>query len=375
MCSTDLPGFLLFAGSNDRAVLSLCRGFTRYGANFGLIGRGADDLLLRSAYADRFLGMRTSGTLTPTDLHAIINEARRRYGNRKWVICPTSEYLNRHLFEYRDALSANDVELAVCSEALYGQLSDKARFRAYCLDVGLSPPPLMEDADAASLPLPFVAKPSENVSPDDRILYPYLVRTERDRRRFLAEPARSTYYLERYMEGQSWYLLYYMGRSGRWQAGAQRNLLQQGQGKSIVLARMEIYPDSGLVERIAVRLRSDGYRGFIMVELRRNDREVVVIEANPRCWGPFQLALDANTGLLEAFLNDYGYAVPMPESTAEGMHYLWTGGILKALRGGIGIAAHARWTTVAGALVGASTRDVYARPDSRMCYRKDLCQS
>src|SRR5688572_20843014 len=178
MWSPDLPGFLVFAGSNDRAVIALCRGFSRYGVDFGLVGRGADDLLLRSSYACRFLVTRTSNALTLSDLMRSIGEARRRYRRRKWVICPTSEYLNRHLLEIRESLRAQDVEVALCDSSLYPQVSDKALFRAYCARNGLAVPELIGAPDPESLPLPFVAKPSANLDPEGRILYPYIVGTE-----------------------------------------------------------------------------------------------------------------------------------------------------------------------------------------------------
>jgi hypothetical protein len=369
MWRSDLPGFLLSAGSNERALIALCRGFTRYGIDFGLIGRGPDDLLLRSKYAGHFLGMGSRDTLSVADILWSVQKARRRYGRRNWVICPTSEHMNRHLLEKRDVLLAEGVELALCDGELYRKLSDKRSFRAYCLGAGLDVPPLLQ-ADPHSAPLPFVAKPNENINAEGRILYPYIVRTEADRKRFLRDRDWEQFHLERFVRGESWYILYYIDGCGGLRSGAQRNLLQQGQGKSVVLARTEKYPDVGLVHHLALRLRVDRYRGFIMVEVRRDHTNAVMIEAIPRCWGPFQLTLDAKMGLFEAFLNDYGYDIDLIAPTEDGVLYLWKEGLWRALRDGMGVALHAPLTSIASALSIGWTSDIYARHDSYAGYSR-----
>ena len=368
----DAPGLLLFSGANDRAVLALCRGAARHGVPFGLIGRGKEDLLLRSAYASHFVSTRTSTQLELGDLDAAVFAARKRYGKRRWILCPTSEYLNLHLFKHQERLAANDVELAVCSPALYQRVSDKLKFREYCAEIGLAVPQLLDASAATTLPLPFVAKPAENLSKQDRILYPYLVRSETERRRFLEDPAAQSFYLERFITGESWYLLYYFASNGTYQSGTQRNYLQQGRGKSIVLARTQPFPWPEVARKIASRLQSDGYRGFIMIELRANGSDISVIEANPRCWGPLQLTLDADMGLFEAFLRDYGHDVALPAAATRSVSYLWLGGIGQALRKKMGLNKHVSWMRLAGALASAMNNDIYIRPDSRNCFRQDF---
>jgi hypothetical protein len=374
MRPADQPGFLIFAGSNDRAALALCRGFSQYGEDFGLIGRGVGDLLLSTKYASRFVSTRSSKSLALSDVFQAVAKARRRYGRRQWVICPTSEYLNRHLLDMREALLRGGVQLALCGADLYREVSDKARFRSYCLNAGLETPAALPRNEPESQALPFVAKPAQNLGADDRILYPYLVRNERQRRQFLAERARASYYLEQFVTGESWYLLYYFDQQGRAWIGSQRNLLQQGQGKSVLLARAQRYPDSGVAERLAGRLRADGYRGFLMVEVRLSEHGSVILEANPRCWGPLQLTLDARMGLIEGFLADWGFNLRgAPEVAArDGVFYIWLGGIAGALRHGLGLTLHAPWTSVAANLMTAAAGDVYARNDSWACYGRGL---
>jgi hypothetical protein len=365
---------LAFSGSNDRAVLALCRGFERYGVPFGLLARGADDLLSRSRYANRFLATRRSEELVADDLIEAARQGNRMYGQRNWVICATSEYINLRLFDLQDELARHAMTVATCEKDLYHRLSHKFEYRTYCAEVGVPGPALLDGIDAARAPLAFVAKPKVNLSVEGRILYPYLVRTATERERFLREADPAEYYLERFVVGESWYLLYYFAADGHCVQGAQRNLLQQGEGKSIVVARAGAYPVSAVPRRFAEALRQDGYRGFIMLELRRTPAgETVSIEANPRCWGPFQLTMDAHMGLIEAFLRDHGHAAPSPLAPRVAQ-YAWSGGILQALRRGMGLDRYVGLMPTVVATARALANDVYARNDSWSCFLSDLCR-
>jgi len=373
MALTNAPGFLMFSGTNDRALIALCRGMTKYSVPFGLVGRGKGDMLKKSPYADHYLLDRTSETLHFEEICAAVDIARSKYGNEEWVICPTSEYLNIVLFPMRQQLAQKGITVATCEQTLYSRLSEKAAFRTYCEELGVPPPEILEGDGAEHLAPPYVAKPKTNLSRTGRILYPYLVRNSQERERFLTEAESEEYYLERFVEGESWYLLFYLSKDGKVTQGAQRNYLQQGMGKSILLARAKDYPDVQVRERFAKRLQADGYRGFIMVEVRRTGEGTAIsIEANPRCWGPLQLTLDADMGLVEAFLSDHGHPVQPLTRSIQGRSYCWTGGMVQAMRSGKGLDRHGSRSEVIGRLLGAFSSDVYARRDSWSCLFADL---
>ncbi len=366
------PGFILFSGSNDRAVLALCRGFSRYHIPFALIGRRNTDLLDRSVYAPHFLSRRTHGKVALEQIVGAVAEARSLYGDRPWVLCPTSEYLNLHLLDLREDLSRHGIELSLCQKDLYHRLTNKATFRDFCASNRLDTPTLYVKDDPATLTLPFVAKPRVNLTATGEILYPHLVLSEHDRRELLGRHRMDDYYFEEFVIGESWYLLYYVGRNGAFVTGVQRNILQQGRGKSIVLASSSKAFDPTVVAKYGNALASTGYAGWLMVEIKRTSEDrFVAIEANPRCWGPLQLTLDAGMGLFEAFLNDHGYELPLPEPTSR--KYLWSGGVVQALRSGKGLARHASRHEVLMALLAALPNDVYMRKDSISCLMDDLC--
>lgn len=370
------PGFILFGGTNDRALLALCRGFEEHQIPFGLIGRNEGDLLKRSRYASHYLLDRNTERLELRQILQAVEEGNIRYGRRNWVICPTSEYLNIILFDMKEELKVAGIEVATCERPLYLRLSNKATFRAYCEGIGVPPPRILEGANADTAELPFVAKPKSNLSKNGRVLYPYLIRNQAERVSFMEEADPDEFYLEEFVTGESWYLLYYFSADGSFVKGAQRNYLQQGKGKSIVLAKALDYPEPEIEHAFAEQLSVDGYRGFIMVELRRTvSGRAVTIEANPRCWGPFQLTQDAGMGLFEAFLKDHG-AIPMQGRRGKkAVTYAWFGGCVQALRSRKGLDRHANPIALAALLGRSITNDVYARQGSWSCFMADICRS
>ncbi|MGB3868922.1 MAG: hypothetical protein WA937_05595 [Flavobacteriales bacterium] len=310
------------------------------------------------------------------ELEEIVQAAKAgnaKYGERKWVLCPTSEYLNIVLFEMREQLEQDGISIATCEKALYHTLSNKASFRTYCEELGIQPPKLFSSEEERTVTPPFVAKPKNNLAKNGSILYPHLIRTAEEQHSFLHNADRDEFYLEEFVHGESWYLLYYFSADGSVISGAQRNYLQQGKGKSIVLARAEDYPEESVPYLFKERLRRDGYRGFIMIELRRSASGMATaIEANPRCWGPFQLTIDARMGLLEAFLKDHGTNAVTASTGKRRATYSWLGGCLQAMRTGRSLDRHTDRSTLLGMIPSALANDVYARRGTWRCFLSDL---
>ncbi len=71
-----------------------------------------------------------------------------------------------------------------------------------------------------------------------------------------------------------------------------------------------------------------------MVEVRSRAGQNIMIEANPRFWGPSQLFIDAGVNLFEAFLADNDFlSVPRPESSSsKETKYFWHGGMVDSLK-------------------------------------------
>ena len=110
---------------------------------------------------------------------------------------------------------------------------------------------------------------------------------------------------------------------------SQENFIQQSEGKSILAAKssdFHLTDYSSMYEGLFKKLK---YRGLVMIEVKVNDRNLLMIEANPRFWGPSQLFVDANINFFNAMLYDYGLLSkkPMQQSNSlENILYYWNDG-------------------------------------------------
>lgn len=350
------PAFLLFSGHNDRAVVALCRFFARQRLQVVIVASGRDDPIfatdhrrhVRFVRGDRHIDvalLRMLGTLGATPL----------------VYVPTTEFINDFVIAHRNALQGCGLVFGLPPGQAYRRLTSKQA--SLSLFDGLPgvrlPRTLPDDGWCA----PCVLKPRANVD-GGRVLYPLLCADESalQHARHQADPRH--YFAQEWVQGQSVYLCAYLARDGRQTQTWQANLMQQGSGKSIVLART--IPNPGFeTQALFERLRSIGYHGPLMVEFIRDGAGLLAyIETNPRFWGPLQLSLDACPALLELFAQDHG-DLPAPLSPElPGAHlYAWWHGAQAP-----GAVLHPAGRALAGqadlpALLRA--HDVYAREDTR----------
>src|SRR5690606_31087 len=293
-------GFLLFSGYNIRAVVALCRLFAQAKAPFFVVAAGPEDPLLRTDYAAQVFHVRRSKTLCMQEINGIAERLSAEQGIETLILCPTSEFLNQFLLDHQ-ADWAPSLAWAAVDRALYEQVTSKWQLGSELASRGILPMPLAVELAAPSYPL--VLKPRLNVSAG-RTLYPIFIRNAEEWREVSAVEDLSLYFAQRYLDGQSHYLCFYVSRSGEIEGYAQTNLVQQPGGKSIVLAQARRLEEFPVAPKVMDWLREVGYRGPIMIELMEADGQTYFIEANPRFWGPLQLAFSANPRLLALYLQD-----------------------------------------------------------------------
>ena len=119
-----------------------------------------------------------------------------------------------------------------------------------------------------------------------------------------------------------------------------------------------------------------GFHGLVMVEVRRCRRtgRAVMIEANPRMWGPLQFMLDQQADPLTPLFADHGIeaAVPAVRGVAS-PYYFWSGGLSRTLPP---CAFHnfspdrfvADYARIAAA-------DLFARDDTRRLHQHELADA
>lgn len=291
--------FLLFSGFNPRAVLAIGRLFLDLQVPFLIVASGKHDPIWKSELRKAVRFSRIGPVLDEPLMSSV---ARLLPKNCKAVICPTSEYLNLFLLDCRDNLREK-FELAIPDREIYERLTHKAKFlewmpgsKPFCRPENLEHTPDVSD-------IPFVAKPFVNVH-RGRTLYPILVLNSKDLEAFHANCETSEYFFQEYVEGQSIYFCIYISAKGESANFVQRNLCQQPDGKSIVWAEHTPGCYESEASMLVQELLDTEFTGWVMIECIEREGQLFAIEANPRLWGPLQLAIDVCPRMAELFIED-----------------------------------------------------------------------
>jgi predicted ATP-grasp superfamily ATP-dependent carboligase len=321
--------FLIFSGTNDRAIIAFCRELSVLGLDIHIIARTISDLILKTRYKRNVLAIRQQDRLDLQDIDSCIEQVKAKTQISQFVICPSSEYLNLFLLKNSKFFEERGCEIPLVQLQEYQRVSNKYSFSRVCKQHGIAIPEEFEHLDG--LEFPFVAKPYLNVNAEDKSLYPYLLHDEQDLQEFRKNERAEDYYYQEYISGESHYLLLYLARDGRVFRFSQQNLVQQSGGKSIVLACPSHIHRHPVAEQFAEILSRVDFHGLAMIEFMLRGDEFVFIELNPRFWGPFQIMVDAGSNILKAFIHDH---VTLPgvnlsvEKLDRNARYMWLNGLL-----------------------------------------------
>lgn len=362
---------MCLSGHNIRAVVALCRWAARRGVPLHLAARDAEDPIWQTDHAAQVFVQRSSPALSLQELLGWIRTLRARHDHDRVVIAPSTEFFNRFLLRHRAPIEAAGGVIPLVDEALYARISDKEAFAAMCRDHGIAVP-----AEYPSLPnhLPFVAKPRRYLGADGQQLKPQLVLTDADRAAFEQAHAPADFFYQEFVDGQSLYLLAHIARNGEVTATAQENLMQQPRGGSIVVARGHDFHTEPDARPYVDMLVSAGFHGLVMIEVRRCVRSgrAVMIEANPRMWGPLQFMLDRNVDPFTPLLRDHGMTLPLPQTQEPALpYYFWAGGLSQQPCAFHNFSADdfvASYPAIAAC-------DLFLRDDSRRLHRHELANA
>jgi hypothetical protein len=332
--------FLIFSGYNQRAVVAFCREATRLKVPFCIIAKSEEDTILKTSYKDLVYAIRSEKLLVKTDLDTCIEITKAATGFTDFVILPSSEFLNRFFLDHRIYYQDRQCSIPLVSSELYAKISDKYSFGELCEMYGLAVP--KEFGNPEYLPYPFVAKPRLYFSGDNtKTLQPYLIHSESDWKEFLQNEVKEAFYYQEFIDGGCYYLLYYLSNKRADVCYSQKNLVQQAAGKSMIVAQGSDIHRLPIANQYADMLKREGFEGLIMIELKKKGDEFVMIEANPRLWGPSQLFVDAGVSIFETFMEDQGFEIQSSGlSEIKDVMYFWHGGIIEDRRYGKELAYH-----------------------------------
>ena len=317
---------LLISGYNPRAVIAFCRWAAQRDVPFHMIASGKTDSVWLTKYSEHVAITRESQELSVKVFLPWVNTIIQRYGYQKLVILPTTEYFNRFLLNNRAILEDEGCIIPLVGESLYVDISDKRKFADLCKSHEVDIPDEFEVLPAAP---PFVAKPMTYFDSEGSSLYPHLIMSQRDYASFIESKRPENYFYQEFVRGESHYLLACFGKDGTYCLFSQENLIQQSRGKSVILARKSEYHQSKNAKKFIDMLLEIGFRGLIMIEVRRTEADkYVMIEANPRLWGPMQFIVDNQVEFFGMLLRDHG--IDLNDSSGDGTlseYYYWSGGI------------------------------------------------
>jgi len=364
---------LVFSGYNQRAVVSFLRTLKKNKVDYCIVARDHQDPILTTAFVDRNFVIRKKAALDIEDIDHCIQSISGQTGATSFLIAPSTEALNRFFLDNRAFFETKSCTIPLVDRELYVLISDKYSFSRLCSSFGIRVPSEFETSD--SLRYPFVAKPKQYLSYNSgKALNPWIIEDERSYERFLRQCKESDFYFQEYIFGRSFYLLYYFSSNGKVFKFSQENLIQQPGGKSIVAAVSSDFHLSDESLRYESMLLEMDFTGLIMIEIKRNEEDCFMIEANPRFWGPSQLFIDANYNLFEVFLKDCQLISDgIPQKTSSHARYFWFGGVYQTWVAGEELTYYnGNFDTLGLAIDKWHSADIYKRDDTIEIYEHEL---
>lgn len=315
---------VVFSGYNTRAVIAFCRWARSNNIIFYIIAKDHSDPVLLTDYRSNVFLIREKTQLDHVEINHWIKEIISKNKHEKLLILPSTEYLNRFLLENRNRIENASCTIPLTNKKTYTEISDKYSFASICSKYSLKVPEEYKDKPKSP---PFVAKPRSYSSRNGEQLIPKLIRTTKELEEFNQNELDSDYFFQDLVSGNSLYLLAYIGEKETI-LFSQENLIQQAKGGSIILAKRSNFHESKTAHEYVKMLHKIGFSGLIMIETFSSERGDFMIEANPRLWGPIQLAIDNDIDLFGPLLRDYGFIIKKNniKKNNDGLFYFWSGG-------------------------------------------------
>ena len=356
---------IIFSGFNQRAVIAFCRFADRKGIPFQIIALSEEDEILKSQYKKFVIGIRNKRSLDIDDLIEQIIKLKNQYKYDEYMILPSSEALNRFLMENLACFERSDCVIPLVNKKMYYDISDKYTFGNLCAKNNIQVPCEIAYRDVVSFPV--VAKPKVYGTFERVFSAPVIITSQTEWVSFCQEYCKDDYYIQEFVGGQSFYLLYYFRKNGDFVSFSQKNLVQQPSGKSIIAAEPAQLHNAPIAADFVRLFRKIGFYGLVMVEVKHYRGRYYMIEANPRLWGPSQLFVDCGVPFFEYFLQDWGFILPdeKQQLVFEKKFYFWFGGLIQGIGNAKSMAFHDySEIQMREQIHELIQHDVYMRPDT-----------
>ena len=321
---------IIFSGFNQRAIIAFLRTLEKNSIKYAIIAKSDDDEIFNTSYKEKVILTRNNVELEIEDLTYCIEYVKKQFDVKSCLIAPSTESLNRFILEYREYFEDIGCTIPIVGEELYKLISDKILFNNLCLKWGIKVPESIDISKKVKFPI--VAKPKVYTL-GKQTFYPVIINSAEELNEFFEENIFEQYYYQRYITGESIYILYYFSKGGQVYSFSQKNLVQQSNGKSMIAAIPTDFHDTKEAKKYENMLKKIGFFGLVMIEVKKENNDIYMIEANPRFWGPSQLFVDVGMNFFEFLLYDYGYVESVKcININKDIKYFWYGGLLNEIR-------------------------------------------
>lgn len=210
-----------------------------------------------------------------------------------YTLLPYGEVLLRWAVKRKNELRKEGITVPMVDFEKYILVSDKESFANLCTDSGIDVPQEV-NIDWSTFKQKFVIKPKKLVNEQRCLKYPVLVENSDSFQKLKEKNIdMKKHLLQDYIDGPSIYYCAYWEKGVSKLRFIQKNIAQQPAGKSVIKAVPYSLPEDilGKVENMLQRIN---WEGVIMIEVKEDLRthSYYAIEANPRFWGPLQIAID-----------------------------------------------------------------------------------
>lgn len=321
--STNETTILMLADANPRAAIATLRALKGSDVSIHLCFNKRsiiNDTIYHKYYKSEPLYYDKTSEKTFIDSLLSIKDIIGEY-----VFLPYGESLLRWVVRQKDELWEDGITVPTVDFETYVLLSDKESFANLCGDFDIDVPEEI-NIDWSTFKQKFVIKPKKLVNDERCLKYPVLVENNTSFQKLKETNIDIEKHLvQRYIDGPSIYYCAYWEKGNCKLRFIQKNTVQQPAGKSVVRAVPYNLPEE-VLGKIEKMLHSVNWRGLIMIEVKKDldSHKYYAIEANPRFWGPLQIAIDNGINFPAALLGlDVRENKPKKPSG-----YLWLGGYI-----------------------------------------------
>ena len=327
---------IILAGRNDRATIACLRSFERADIKYEISLPANRESKLDpynvvwklSPYRNKITSHNYHPIENPDKFIKSLEKLRNSRGG--FILYPIGEAEMRTILENINKIGKLGIEIGTVDIDTFLEISNKDTFTDLCRNYEI-PIPKEIPYQQAKNNLPFVAKPKYNITEDGRKITPYLIFNKRELDIFNNKEDKTDFFYQEFIQGTPYYYCSLWNDGEIVSKFTQQTIRQQPNGKSVFKASPANISNS-ILEKSNSMLNDLNWNGPIMIEFKLTGGDYYAIEANPRFWGPLQLAVDNGVDFPTMLYNQMTNS-DKPTNTAPNKPkgYRWSTGYLNGL--------------------------------------------